>query len=245
MVFERLGLSLYDLIKKRDYKGLPIAMVKSISRQLLSALKFLKPLEIIHTDLKCENILFAESQLSTGEDGLPLPASTKIKLIDFGGATYDDDESKTTIINTRQYRAPEVTLECGWSYPSDIWGAGCIIAELCTGELLFATHDNLEHLGLMEAILKSTFSSWMIRDATRSLRGHFTFDGHVIQSDLPRDSVEWVREAKTIEELFAPFETSGVIGLLKALLTIDPKIRPTAAHALYTYTFVSGADDEV
>ena len=34
MVFERLGLSLYDLIKKRDYKGLPIAMVKSISRSV-------------------------------------------------------------------------------------------------------------------------------------------------------------------------------------------------------------------
>ena len=42
-------------------------------------------------------------------------------MIDFGGATYDDDKKKSTIINTRQYRGPEVILEIGWSFPSDIW----------------------------------------------------------------------------------------------------------------------------
>jgi serine/threonine protein kinase len=58
-------------------------------------------------------------------------------VIDFGGATYDDDPKKGTIINTRQYRGPEVTLEVGWSYPSDIWCVGCIIAEAYSGDLLF------------------------------------------------------------------------------------------------------------
>lgn len=51
-------------------------------------------------------------------------------MIDFGGATYDDDPDKSTIVNTRQYRSPEVTLELGWSYPSDIWSTACIIAEV-------------------------------------------------------------------------------------------------------------------
>lgn len=60
-------------------------------------------------------------------------------VIDFGGATYDDDDHKSTIVNTRQYRAPEVILEVGWSFPSDLWSAGCIIAELYTGDLFFAT----------------------------------------------------------------------------------------------------------
>lgn len=53
-----------------------------------------------------------------------------LAVIDFGGATYEHDRSKTRIINTRQYRGPEVTLELGWSYPSDMWSAGCIIAEV-------------------------------------------------------------------------------------------------------------------
>lgn len=68
-------------------------------------------------------------------------------MIDFGGATYDD-ESKSSIINTRQYRSPEVILGLGWSYPSDIWSAGCIIAELYLGELLFATVRSEQQLNI-------------------------------------------------------------------------------------------------
>lgn len=37
------------------------------------------------------------------------PRSSKVKLIDFGGAT-SEDEYHTAVINTRQYRAPEVIL---------------------------------------------------------------------------------------------------------------------------------------
>ena len=39
------------------------------------------------------------------------PLDDAIKIIDFGGATYDD-EQHNSIINTRQYRAPEVILNC-------------------------------------------------------------------------------------------------------------------------------------
>ncbi len=41
----------------------------------------------------------------------------------------------------------------GWSYPCDIWSVGCILLELLTGEATFQTHENLEHLAMMEAIL--------------------------------------------------------------------------------------------
>lgn len=64
-------------------------------------------------------------------------------MIDFGGATYDN-ERKSSIVNTRQYRAPEVILDVGWSKPSDCWSAGCIAAELYQGELLFATVHNTQ-----------------------------------------------------------------------------------------------------
>lgn len=71
-------------------------------------------------------------------------------MIDFGGATYSD-ERHTPIINTRQYRAPEVILECClWCEKSDIWSMACIIVELYTGELFFDTHENLEHLAMIE-----------------------------------------------------------------------------------------------
>lgn len=59
-------------------------------------------------------------------------------MIDFGGATYEQD-SHASVVNTRQYRAPEVILGLRWLYPSDLWSVGCIIAELLLGDLLFAT----------------------------------------------------------------------------------------------------------
>jgi serine/threonine protein kinase len=80
------------------------------------------------------------------------PISPEVKLIDFGGATYAD-EHHTAIINTRQYRAPEVILGCQqWDTKSDIWSMVCIFAELYTGEMFFSTHENVEHLALMEKV---------------------------------------------------------------------------------------------
>lgn len=63
MVFQPLGLSLYDIIKRNDYVGLPLSIVKSVSKQLLCALDFLQSMNLIHTDLKLENILFVSNRL--------------------------------------------------------------------------------------------------------------------------------------------------------------------------------------
>lgn len=40
----------------------------------------------------------------------------------------------------------------GWSYPCDVWSIGCILVEFYTGEALFQTHENLEHLAMMEVV---------------------------------------------------------------------------------------------
>lgn len=57
MVFERLGMSLYDVIKKNDYKRFPLPVVRSITKQLLLAMEFLKSVNIIHTGTPHEVIL--------------------------------------------------------------------------------------------------------------------------------------------------------------------------------------------
>jgi dual-specificity kinase len=44
-------------------------------------------------------------------------------------------------------------LSQGWTFPCDIWSIGCILLELITGDALFQTHENLEHLAMMEAVL--------------------------------------------------------------------------------------------
>jgi len=58
MVFEVLGSNLLDLIKKHNYKGIPLQIVKSICKQVLIGLDYLHTnCKVIHTDLKPENVL--------------------------------------------------------------------------------------------------------------------------------------------------------------------------------------------
>lgn len=40
-----------------------------------------------------------------------------------------------------------------WSYPCDMFSIGCILVEFFTGDALFQTHDNLEHLAMMEVVM--------------------------------------------------------------------------------------------
>merc|ERR1712228_887833 len=60
--------------------------------------------------------------------------NTEVRLIDFGSATFDHDHH-STVVSTRHYRAPEVLFE------------------LCQGATMFQTHENKEHLAMMEQIL--------------------------------------------------------------------------------------------
>ncbi|KAF0685750.1 Aste57867_22358 [Aphanomyces stellatus] len=58
MVFEMLGDNLLTLIKRYDYKGIPLPLLKVISKQMLEGMAFLhEQCKIIHTDLKPENVL--------------------------------------------------------------------------------------------------------------------------------------------------------------------------------------------
>eukprot|EP00232_Nephroselmis_pyriformis_P024933 CAMPEP_0182871650 /NCGR_PEP_ID=MMETSP0034_2-20130328/11245_1 /TAXON_ID=156128 /ORGANISM="Nephroselmis pyriformis, Strain CCMP717" /LENGTH=281 /DNA_ID=CAMNT_0025004211 /DNA_START=82 /DNA_END=923 /DNA_ORIENTATION=- len=62
MVFEVLGDNLLTLIKRYNYRGVPIEIVRNITRQILVGCDFLhRELSIIHTDLKPENVLLCRS----------------------------------------------------------------------------------------------------------------------------------------------------------------------------------------
>lgn len=53
-----MGINLWEILKKYDCKGLPINVVKEITRQVLMGLDFLNRIcRVIHTDLKPENVL--------------------------------------------------------------------------------------------------------------------------------------------------------------------------------------------
>jgi len=154
------------------------------------------------------------------------------------GATYDD-EKKSSIVNTRQYRAPEVILGWGWSFPSDLWSAGCIIAELYRGELLFGTHDNEEHLALIERAV-GPFPKELLQQSTSPLAKE-CFDSHgwhKICGVLSSRSIEHVRKMVPVEQMISDYDRpSGLGRLLRSLLDIDPERRITAREALMSPFF--------
>jgi dual-specificity kinase len=94
----------------------------------------------------------------------------EIRLIDFGSATFQD-EYHSSVVSTRHYRAPEIILNLGWSYPCDIWSIGCILVEFFTGDALFQTHDNLEHLAMMEAVCGTKLDKSLIAAVMAKERG--------------------------------------------------------------------------
>ena len=68
LVFERAGKNLLHVIKKFNYQGLPLPMVKSMIRQILHGLHFLHHnCHIIHTDLKPENFLIQGPEYNLAE----------------------------------------------------------------------------------------------------------------------------------------------------------------------------------
>lgn len=235
LVFERLGPSLYDFLKRHNYQPFPMVCVQDFTVQLLEALEFMHSLRLIHTDLKIENILLMDHR-EVNYGTYRVPASTKIKVIDFGGACYDSDK-KSTIITTRQYRAPEVILGTGWSMPSDMWSTGCILAELYQGELLFATKDNVEHLALMEQAL-GYFPRHMIKEARNNpqnevTRQAFNSSGlHRMERALDPDKFSFVRRMPRLEQIVRNSRDEWFLGLLKKTLDLDPKQRATAHECL-------------
>ena len=123
---------------------------------------------LAHTDLKPENILLTAKDYETFADEYKVPTSDNIVLIDFGNATFST-EHHSRIINTREYRCPEVLLQCcKWSEISDMWSVGCIACELYNGECLFGgMHEEgeedlglLEHLTMVEKI-SGAIPEWM------------------------------------------------------------------------------------
>jgi dual-specificity kinase len=141
----------------------------------------LHDLNLIHTDLKPENILLVQNHYQTFTYNRNIPSSSntnprsakfrrvlldpEIRLIDFGSATFDD-EYHSSVVSTRHYRAPEIILNLGWSFPCDIWSIGCILVEFFTGDALFQTHDNLEHLAMMEAVCNTPIDKALVRQVT-------------------------------------------------------------------------------
>ncbi|KAK3087855.1 hypothetical protein FSP39_011544, partial [Pinctada imbricata] len=140
ITFELMGMNLYELIKKNNFQGFSIALIRRFAFSLLQCLKLLQRERIIHCDLKPENILLRQRGQSS------------IKVIDFGSSCYEH-QRVYTYIQSRFYRSPEVILGLPYSMPIDMWSFGCILAELYTGYPLFPGENEVEQLACIMEVL--------------------------------------------------------------------------------------------
>ncbi|KAK8479533.1 hypothetical protein V6N11_069386 [Hibiscus sabdariffa] len=245
IVFERLGPSLFDFLKRNKYCPFPVDLVREFGRQLLESVAYMHDLRLIHTDLKPENILLVSSEYvklpgrkrsSSDETHFRcLPKSSAIKLIDFGSTAFDN-QNHSSIVSTRHYRAPEIILGLGWSYPCDLWSVGCILIELCMGEALFQTHENLEHLAMMERVL-GPIPEHMIRRANRGAEKYFRRGSRLNwpEGAVSRESIRAVKKLDRLKIMVSQHAESSrysLADLLEGLLKYDPSERITAHQAL-------------
>ncbi|KAI2471498.1 kinase-like domain-containing protein [Annulohypoxylon bovei var. microspora] len=258
IVMDLLGSSVFDFLKSNNFVPFPNSQIQSFARQLFTSVAFLHDLNLIHTDLKPENILLCDSAYQTFTYNRRIPSSsagvnrqatqrkvlldTEIRLIDFGSATFQD-EYHSSVVSTRHYRAPEIILGLGWSFPCDIWSIGCILVEFFTGDALFQTHDNLEHLAMMENVCDCRIDNHLVQTvnkmATRSTGNAASKYFKRLKLDYPtaettRASRRFVKNMKRLSDIIpasSPFLRS-FLDLLQRIFVYDPAKRITARQAL-------------
>ncbi|KAI9711250.1 MAG: dual specificity protein kinase kns1 [Bogoriella megaspora] len=277
IVTDLLGQSVFDFLKANQFVPFPSTHIQSFARQLFTSVAFLHDLNLIHTDLKPENILLVNAAYQTFTYNRTIPSSStttnrsarhrkvlldpEIRLIDFGSATFDD-EYHSSVVSTRHYRAPEIILNLGWSYPCDIWSIGCILVEFFTGDALFQTHDNLEHLAMMEPVCGSKLDRELVKkvqaNGNRSNRNsaassvlpyinlvsldpltspsRYFKRGHLDypNSETPKASKKYVKAMKSLPETIPPHTEFNrqFLDLLRQIFVYDPEKRIKAHDAL-------------
>jgi dual-specificity kinase len=258
LVSELLGMCVYDFLKENEFAPFPRQHIQSFARQLLGSVAFLHDLHLIHTDLKPENILLVHNASKT--TAVPVPGkrnapprmkrilqSTDIRLIDFGSATFEE-EYHSTVVSTRHYRAPEIILGLGWSYPCDAYSLGCILVEFYTGVALYQTHDNLEHLAMMEMVM-GKMPDRFARAGSRT-KPEFFKEGNRLdwpKAKASRQSKKDVRATRSLQDIIPPTDIINrqFLNLVQRLLAFDPSQRITVREALNHPYFTLGIPDEI
>ncbi|KAK9882871.1 hypothetical protein WA026_023625 [Henosepilachna vigintioctopunctata] len=134
----------------------PSNATKNCSKQICNAFKYLSDLQIIHGDLKLDNLLLTHPEAST------------IKLADFGSA-FRSGEKLDPHVRAWPYRSPEFILNSKIGVPTDLWSLGGILVEKFTADILFAVTDFTAQINKFVEVMGMPPSSILDR-STRSTK---------------------------------------------------------------------------
>ena len=186
---------------------------KNIAYQIISGINHLHSQQIIHRDIKLDNILYDEK-------------NNIAKIGDFGLSRIFDYnlETKYTNVGTLPYQPPEMLLGLRkYSTEVDIWSIGCLLIQICIARLIFPANDPLGVLKLMYDIFGSFNDN--------VLPGYRNFPNANLIANLPEKEgsglVEYIQKYKKFE-----FKDDKFFDLIKKMLCIDPTRRISAKDCL-------------
>ncbi|XP_023930530.1 cyclin-dependent kinase 9-like [Lingula anatina] len=185
--------------------------IKKVMQQLLNGLYYIHSNKVLHRDMKAANILITKSG--------------KLKLADFGLARAFSMNSKgqpcryTNRVVTLWYRPPELLLgERDYGPAIDVWGAGCIMAEMWTRSPIMQGDTEQRQLQLITQLCGSiTPFVWAGVDKYELYH----------KLDLPKD-----QKRKVKDRLKVYIKDQHALDLLDKLLTLDPSKRLDCDKAL-------------
>jgi len=239
MVFEACSMNLREVTKKygRDdgeVVGLSMEAVRKYAQQMLLALKLMRKCNVVHADIKPDNILVNDSK-------------TQVKLCDFGSASRLDNCEITEYLQSRFYRAPEIALGVENGFGIDMWSLATTLYELYTGRILFNDNKNNNQLLKQHMDLKGKPSVKFIRKGAYKDK-HFDMDNAFLHHELdPVTQKDRLRRLTTINpsvDLMQRLKKNQKLNedekrklvqfkdLLDKMLVIDPSKRITPKEAL-------------
>ncbi|KAJ6818226.1 uncharacterized protein M6B38_407785 [Iris pallida] len=221
IVCELLKANLYEFHKFNRESGgevyFTMPRLQSITIQCLEALQYLHGLGLIHCDLKPENILVKSY------------SRCEVKVIDLGSSCFQTDHL-CSYVQSRSYRAPEVILGLPYDKKIDIWSLGCILAELCTGNVLFQNDSPATLLARVIGII-SPIDQVMLAKGKDTCK-YFTKNHMLYERNQETNRLEYLIPKKTSLRHRLPMGDQGFIDFVAHLLEINPKKRPSASEAL-------------
>ncbi|CAD8199089.1 unnamed protein product [Paramecium octaurelia] len=340
MVFEILGVNLLEIIKRYNYKGCPMDIVRKMAKQILIGLDYLHRIcGVIHTDLKPENVLLClsdeeikdivengqltsnqlfsdrihiyrkmlgivkdeqkkeeeddhedeeETQMSKTQrrklqrkkkkkqghvkqeeeeempksikdlfkqdnqkkisfkTQKPLPDNFRVKIADLGNACWIHHHF-STLIQTRQYRSPEVLLGIKYNPTADIWSFACMIFEMLTGDYLFEPRQgpnfskNEDHLAQIQELL----GKFPYEYGTRGAKAKRYFSQSGVMKRIQQLHFWNLYNVLTEKYRFKTYEALSFCSFMLPMLHQMPEYRTTAQETLKRELCFNASNEQV
>jgi len=184
---EKLEGSLRQELNRRPLRRFGEEKARSLVAQICNALEYLHSLNVVHRDLKLENLLLDKS----GE---------VVKLVDFGFAVklQSKDQRLKVFCGTPSYMSPEIVSGKEYSgFCADIWALGVLIFVLLLGRFPFKAQTEHE---LFQKIRRGAFTiaageNHVTQVSKRLIRGILRIDPSIRPSVFQVKNHQWVSTA--------------------------------------------------